>query len=115
MLSQLFVATGSTLITLGVIKLFAHVLNTRKTDIFSCFLSVLATGLIMACVVRFLPPFSGMTEYAQFGITVSISALIYSIFLDATIIKSIILAATQFFIQLLSILGMAMIAAIAIS
>jgi len=96
-----------------MIKLFATVIQTRTTNLYACFICVLSTGMIMAAVIQFLPTSAWPAEYTQFGVAVIASSVVYHVFLNANIVKSIFLAMTNFLLQILTLLGFTLAASIA--
>ena len=59
----------------------------------------------MAASISFTPDIGLQQEHAQFLIAVAISTLVYSAFLSASILKSVFLAATNFLVQVITLLG----------
>ena len=104
-LTTVLTAFASLAATLFIMKFFAHILQARITNLNACFLCVLSTSLIMGASIQFTPSTGLQPEHAQFIIAVAISALVYHAFLNATLFKAIFLAATNFMVQILTLLG----------
>ena len=98
-------ALVSLVVTLLVMNFMAKVLKTKTTDLKACFLCVMSTSLIMAIAIHFTPSGYLQAEHMQFLIATAVSAVVYHVFLDTTIIKSIFLAATNFMVQIFTLLG----------
>ncbi len=104
-LTTVLTAFASLAATLFVMHFFAHVLRTHITNLNACFICVLSTSLIMAAAIQFTPNSSMQPEHMQFMVAVGISTLVYSAFLNAPLFKSIFLAATNFMVQILTLIG----------
>lgn len=104
-LTTVLTAFASLTATLFIMKFFAHVIQTRITSLNACFLCVLSTSLIMAAAIHMTPSTAMQEESFQFLIAVTVSSLVYHAFLNASLIKSIFLAATNFMVQIFTLLG----------
>lgn len=96
---------ASLITTLFIMKFFAHVLQTRTTNLTACFMCVLCTSFIMGCAIHFIPNTSLPAEQIQFLFAVVISTFVYNAFLNASFIKSLFLATANFMVQVLTLLG----------
>lgn len=105
-LTTVLTAFASLAATLFIMKFFAHVLQTRITNLNSCFLCVLSTSLIMGIATQLTPTAGMQEEHFQFLLAVTISSLAYHAFLNASFFKSIFLATTNFLVQIFTLLGL---------
>ena len=104
-LTTVMTAFASLAATLFIMKFFAHIIQARTTNLNACFLCVLSTSLIMAASIHMTPSTAMPQETFQFLIAVTVSTLVYHAFLNASFIKSIFLAATNFMVQIFTLLG----------
>lgn len=103
-LTTVMTAFTSLAATLFIMKFFAHILQARTTSLHACFICVLSTSLIMAAAIHLTPSTNLPEEQAQFLLAVAISSMVYHAFLNATLFKAIFLAATNFMVQILTLL-----------
>ena len=60
----------------------------------------------MGAAIQFTPSTGLPEEQTQFLVAVALSALVYNAFLSAPILKAIFLAATNFMVQILTLLSL---------